>query len=175
MLPHLKTVRHVHRRRRRRPAGARGGRERRRSTRYDDLLAGQPDDFDWPELDERDAAALCYTSRHHRQPQGRRLLAPLDLAALDAGLHGRSVRPSADDRVLPIVPMFHAMAWGLPYAAFMSGASLLMPDRFLQAEPLAAMIAAERPTLAGAVPTIWNDLLRYLDAHREPTSRRCAR
>jgi fatty-acyl-CoA synthase len=61
--------------------------------------------------------------------------------------------------------MFHAMAWGLPYASFLSGASLLMPDRFLQAAPLAAMIAGERPTLAGAVPTIWTDLLAHLDAN----------
>jgi fatty-acyl-CoA synthase len=66
--------------------------------------------------------------------------------------------------------MFHAMAWGLPYAAFMSGASLIMPDRFLQAEPIAAMIAAERPTLGGAVPTIWTDLLSYLDKHEVDTS-----
>jgi fatty-acyl-CoA synthase len=70
-------------------------------------------------------------------------------------------------RELVIVPMFHAMSWGLPYAALMSGASLLMPDRFLQAEPIAKMIAVERPTLAGAVPTIWTDLLAYLD--RNPT------
>jgi fatty-acyl-CoA synthase len=66
--------------------------------------------------------------------------------------------------------MFHAMAWGLPYASFMSGASLLMPDRFLQAAPLAAMISAERPTLAGAVPTIWTDLLAHLDASPTDTS-----
>jgi fatty-acyl-CoA synthase len=63
--------------------------------------------------------------------------------------------------------MFHAMAWGLPYASFMGGASLLMPDRFLQAAPIATMIQAEKPTLAGAVPTIWTDLLAYLDAHPE--------
>ena len=69
------------------------------------------------------------------------------------------------DRELAIVPMFHAMSWGLPYAAFLSGASLIMPDRFLQAAPIAEMIAAERPTLAGAVPTIWTDLLAYLDTH----------
>ena len=67
--------------------------------------------------------------------------------------------------MLAVVPQFHAMAWGLIYAAFMSGASLLMPDRFLQAEPLVRMIEAERPTFAGAVPTIWNDLLHHLDAH----------
>jgi fatty-acyl-CoA synthase len=69
------------------------------------------------------------------------------------------------DRVLPVVPMFHANAWGLPYAAFLAGASLLLPDRFLQAAPLAALIAAERPTHAGAVPTIWNDLLNHLAGH----------
>ena len=61
--------------------------------------------------------------------------------------------------------MFHANAWGLPYAAMMAGASLVMPDRFLQAEPLARMIETERVTGGGAVPTIWNDLLRYLDEH----------
>src|SRR5690606_12877592 len=69
-----------------------------------------------------------------------------------------------------VVPMFHAMAWGLPYAALLSGASLLMPDRFLQAEPLAAMIASERPTIAAGVPTVWTDLLAYLDTHPTDTS-----
>jgi fatty-acyl-CoA synthase len=63
--------------------------------------------------------------------------------------------------VLPVVPMFHANAWGLPYAALMAGASLLMPDRFLQSEPLVRLIETERPTVAGAVPTIWNDVLRH--------------
>jgi fatty-acyl-CoA synthase len=66
--------------------------------------------------------------------------------------------------------MFHAMAWGLPYGAFMGGASLIMPDRFLQAAPIAQMIETERPTLAGAVPTIWTDLLSYLDTHPTDTS-----
>src|SRR5262249_5446797 len=63
------------------------------------------------------------------------------------------------------VPMFHAMAWGLPYACFLAGASMLMPDRFLQAGPLAAMISTVRPTRAGAVPTIWTDLLAHLDTN----------
>jgi fatty-acyl-CoA synthase len=62
------------------------------------------------------------------------------------------------------------MSWGIPYAAFMSGASLIMPDRFLQGAPIAEMIAAERPTLAGAVPTIWTDLLTHLDANSVDTS-----
>ena len=61
--------------------------------------------------------------------------------------------------------MFHANAWGLPYAAVMAGADLIMPDRFLHPEPLARLIEAERPTLAGAVPTIWNGLLQHVRAH----------
>jgi fatty-acyl-CoA synthase len=61
--------------------------------------------------------------------------------------------------------MFHANAWGLPYAALLVGASLVMPDRFLQAEPLAKLIETERPTVAGAVPTVWNDLLQYTENH----------
>jgi fatty-acyl-CoA synthase len=67
--------------------------------------------------------------------------------------------------VLPVVPMFHANAWGLPYAAIMAGADLLMPDRFLQAEPLVKAIESERPTVSGAVPTIWGDVLRYAREH----------
>jgi len=66
-----------------------------------------------------------------------------------------------------VVPMFHANAWGLPYGAALAGADLILPDRFLGAEPLAGLIAAERPTLMGCVPTIFADLLRYADAHPE--------
>ena len=69
------------------------------------------------------------------------------------------------DRVLLIVPMFHVLAWGMPYAAMMCGASLVMPDRFLTPEPLAALIEPTRPTLAGGVPTIWAGLLAHLDEH----------
>jgi len=69
------------------------------------------------------------------------------------------------DRVLSIVPMFHANAWGTPYGAFMTGADMVMPQQYLQAGPLAAMIALHRPTLSAGVPTIWNDLLRYADSN----------
>src|SRR3546814_5324666 len=72
---------------------------------------------------------------------------------------------TGDDAILAIVPMFHANAWGLVYAALIAGADLVMPDRFLQAEPLVRLIASERPTIAGAVPTIWNDVLHYLEAN----------
>jgi fatty-acyl-CoA synthase len=137
---------------------------------WDELLAGRSEAFDWPVVDENDAAALCYTSGTTGNPKGvaysHRSIYLHSMQVCTAESFG--LGPQA--RSLCIVPMFHAMAWGLPYAALMSGASLLMPDRFLQAAPLAQMIAAERPTFAGAVPTIFSDLLAYLDANPTDTS-----
>jgi fatty-acyl-CoA synthase len=133
---------------------------------YEELLAAAPDSYDWPEdIDERQAAAMCYTSGTTGNPKG------VVYSHRTAYLHSMSVCTgnamglSHSDKVLPVVPMFHANAWGLPYAALMAGASLLMPDRFLQAEPLVKTIEAERPTVSGAVPTIWNDVLRYAKEH----------
>jgi fatty-acyl-CoA synthase len=131
--------------------------------RYEDILQGQPVNFKWPKLDETSAAAMCYTSGTTGSPKGvvyshrsMYLHAMAVCAANAAGV-------MTGDRVLPIVPMFHANAWGLPYAAVMAGASLVMPARFTQAERLIAMIEDCRVTLSAAVPTILNDLLRYLD------------
>jgi fatty-acyl-CoA synthase len=132
---------------------------------YAELLAAQPDEFDWPEVDERAAAAMCYTSGTTGNPKG------VAYSHRSAWLHSQMICTGNvagldwHDRVLPIVPMFHANAWGLAYAALMSGASLCMPDRWLQAEPLVRFMRESRPTLSGAVPTIWNDVLMYLDAH----------
>jgi fatty-acyl-CoA synthase len=138
--------------------------------RWDDLLAGKPDHYEWPTVDEQDAAALCYTSGTTGNPRGvaysHRSIYLHSMQVCSAEAFG--LGPAST--VLAVVPMFHAMAWGLPYAAYMSGANLLMPDRFLQAAPLATMIASERPTLAGAVPTIWTDLLAYLDANSTDVS-----
>jgi fatty-acyl-CoA synthase len=133
--------------------------------RWDDLLRDKPTRYDWPRVDERDAAALCYTSGTTGNPKG------VAYSHRSIWLHSMQVNApegfglSPTERELAIVPMFHAMSWGIPYAAFMSGASLIVPDRFLQGGPIAAMIAAERPTKAGAVPTIWTDLLAYLDSN----------
>src|SRR5215475_3060974 len=138
--------------------------------RWDELLADKPNRYDWPDVDERDAAALCYTSGTTGNPKG------VAYSHRSIWLHSMQVCAneafglSPATRELVIVPMFHAMAWGLPYAAFMSGASLIMPDRFLQPAPIAEMIAKERPTLAGAVPTIWTALLDHLDNHPTDTS-----
>jgi fatty-acyl-CoA synthase len=133
--------------------------------RYHELLAAEPEGFEYPELDERQAAAMCYTSGTTGNPKGvaysHRSSYLHSLVATTPTALGLSER----DRVLTIVPMFHANAWGIPYAAFICGASVVMPGRFLQAEPLTAMIAAERVTFSGAVPTIWADILRYGDEH----------
>ncbi len=133
--------------------------------RYDDLLNGQSTAFDWPHLDEKTAAAMCYTSGTTGNPKG------VVYSHRSSYLHAMSVCAANSiglvdgDRVLPVVPMFHANAWGQPYAAVMAGADLLMPDKYLQAEPIVDMIERQRPTVAAAVPTIWNDVLQYLHAN----------
>ncbi|WP_095533387.1 fatty acid--CoA ligase [Mycobacterium aquaticum] len=135
----------------------------KRVVRYDDILDGQPTMYDWPDIDERNAAAMCYTSGTTGNPKGvvyshrstyLHTMAICAKGALEVG---------PEDSVLPIVPMFHANAWGLIYAALMAGADLVLPDRFLQAEPLVELIERERPTIAGAVPTVWNDVVQYLE------------
>jgi fatty-acyl-CoA synthase len=133
--------------------------------RYNDLLAAEQPGIELPEPDERAAASMCYTSGTTGDPKG------VVYSHRSTYLHSLAVcTPTvlgldANDRALAIVPQFHASGWGLPYAAFLSGASLLMPGRYLQAEPLARFIAAERPTVSAAVPTVWADLYRYGNDH----------
>ncbi len=143
--------------------------------RYEELLEEADADSDparpadaealYPELDERQAASLCYTSGTTGNPKGvlysHRSICLHATASLMADNLGLSRR----DRVLVVVPMFHVNAWGLPFAAALCGADLVMPDRFMQAEPLARAIERERPTVMGCVPTIFADMLRFADAN----------
>src|SRR3954465_14130629 len=139
--------------------------------RYEDLLAESDDSgFDYPALDDRQAAALCYTSGTTGNPKGVLYSHRSSLLHAMGACLADTLAVSCADRVLPIVPMFHANAWGLPYAAAMAGADLVMPSRFLRAEPLSKLIESEKVTVSGAVPTIWMDILRYADKNKPDLS-----
>ncbi|WP_328409100.1 long-chain fatty acid--CoA ligase [Nocardia sp. NBC_00403] len=167
-LPNLKTVRHVivangDAAALEAPAGV-------QVHSYTELLAAQSDSYDFPVIDERSAAAMCYTSGTTGDPKG------VVYSHRSNWLHAMQVcSPNsmgfteADD-VLAIVPLFHANAWGLPYAALMSGANVLMPDRFLQPGPLLELMASQKPTFGAAVPTIWGGVLAGLAAKPQDIS-----
>ena len=126
---------------------------------YEQLLAAEDPGFEWPVLDERTAAGMCYTSGTTGNPKGvvySHRSTWLHTLALQATA---SIGMSEADRLLIIVPMFHANAWGTPYGAWMAGTDMVMPQMFLMGEHLAGVINAYQPTLAVGVPTIWNGLL----------------
>jgi acyl-CoA synthetase (AMP-forming)/AMP-acid ligase II len=138
--------------------------------RYEELLGAEAPGFAWPDLDERAAAAMCYTTGTTGDPKGvvyshRSIF----LHTFGVG-QGAAIPLTERDRILAIVPMFHALSWGLPYLGWSCGADFVMPGPFLQAEPLARMIASERVTYVSAVPTILNDLLRYAEGHETDLS-----
>ncbi|MEA2388381.1 MAG: hypothetical protein QOG41_1154 [Thermoleophilaceae bacterium] len=138
--------------------------------RYEELIADQPASFDYPELDDRAAAGLCYTSGTTGNPKGVLYSHRSNVLHAMGQTTSDSIAIANADRVLPVVPMFHANAWGLPHGSLLVGADMVMPSQFLQAEPLAKLIEDERVTVAAAVPTIWSDLLRYADEHKPDLS-----
>ncbi|MFJ7958865.1 long-chain fatty acid--CoA ligase [Streptomyces sp. NPDC096319] len=133
--------------------------------RWDVLLAAEAPGYDWPDLDERDAAALCYTTGTTGNPKG------VAYSHRSITLHTLGVSAGAGfamhdgDRVLPIVPMFHANAWGWPYAAWLAGSDLIMNGRQLHTPDLVRIINEERPTAVAAICTIWNSLVHHGEEH----------
>jgi fatty-acyl-CoA synthase len=131
---------------------------------YEDFLAGGNADFAWPVLDERTACGMCYTSGTTGHPKGvlydHRSTVLHALLQSSANCFGLSVR----DTVMPVVPMFHVNAWGTPYAAPMVGAKLVLPGpKMGDGETLQALIEEEGVNVSAGVPTVWLNLLRYLD------------
>ncbi len=133
---------------------------------YETLLAGVADQAELPALDENSAAAMCYTSGTTGNPKGvvysHRSIYLHTVAVMTTDGYGLSQR----DRVLPFVPMFHANAWGLPYAALFSGSRLVLPGAQPTAADLATIMNDEQITTAAGVPAIWNMLYQHLQAEQ---------
>jgi fatty-acyl-CoA synthase len=139
--------------------------------RYEELVADAPaEPFDWPDVPERAAAALCYTSGTTGRPKG--VLYSHRSIALHAAsnLFVDGVGLSRAHKLLAVVPMFHVNAWGLPFAAPLTGAELVLPGGHVRADALANLIETERCTMMNAVPTVFADLLRHADAHHPDLS-----
>jgi fatty-acyl-CoA synthase len=139
-------------------------------TCYEEMLEAEPACYPWPDLDERSAAVICYTSGTTGNPKG------VVYSHRSIYLHSMSIASAncaglgETDRVLVVTAMFHANSWGLPHAAWLAGSDLIFPGRHLQAETLCRLIARERPTVSSGVPTVWSDILRYADVHHPDLS-----
>jgi fatty-acyl-CoA synthase len=130
---------------------------------YEELIAGESGEYAWPQLDENSAAAMCYTSGTTGNPKGtiyshRGLFLHSMMVCTVSG-----VGLGEGDTVLPVVPMFHANAWGLPHAATFAGSKHVFPGPFLDGPSLAQLLQDEKVTIAAGVPTIWMGLLQVLE------------
>ena len=129
---------------------------------YEELIAGHSDQLEWPEFDERSASSLCYTSGTTGHPKGvlyshrSTILHSFAISLPDSLSIGEA------DAILPVVPMFHVNAWGIPYAAAMTGAKLVFPGPALDGASLTELMQAEGVTMAAGVPTLWLGLLDNL-------------
>ena len=131
---------------------------------YEDFITGQATEYDWPEIDENAPMGLCYTSGTTGKPKGvmytnrSTYLHTMSQAMTDA------MAMSALDAVCGIVPMFHAMGWGVPFTASMLGCKQVMPHRFMDPEKLIQLMTEEEVTISAGVPTIWQGVKAVLEA-----------
>jgi len=132
---------------------------------YEDLIESKPEQFEWPEFDENTAATLCYTSGTTGNPKGVLYSHRSTLLHAWAAALPDAFGCSARDTILPVVPMFHVNAWGLPYVACMVGAKIVFPGPWLDGRSLHELFEDESVTLSAGVPTVWKGLLAHVEAN----------
>ena len=131
---------------------------------YEAWIAGEPDDYAWPQFDERSAASLCYTSGTTGNPKGALYSHRSTVLHAYGGALPDALNLSARDSILPVVPMFHVNAWGIPYGAAITGAKLVFPGAALDGRSVYDLIEGEGVTMAAGVPTVWLGLLNHMAA-----------
>ncbi|MFY7859913.1 MAG: 3-(methylthio)propionyl-CoA ligase [Limnohabitans sp.] len=129
---------------------------------YEAWIGGQATTYDWPQLDENTACSLCYTSGTTGNPKGALYSHRSTVLHAYAAALPDSMCISARDAILPVVPMFHVNAWGIPYSAAIAGAKLVFPGPALDGKSVYELIEAERVTFAAGVPTVWQMLLGHM-------------
>ena len=132
---------------------------------YEDLIDAASDRFEWPSFDENTASSLCYTSGTTGNPKGALYSHRSTLLHTYAAALPDALNCAARDTILPVVPMFHVNAWGLPYVACMVGAKLVFPGSYLDGKSLHDLFEAEGVTVSAGVPTVWQGLLTHVEAN----------
>ncbi len=129
---------------------------------YEELIADEPTKYDWPVFDENTASSLCYTSGTTGNPKGVLYSHRSTLLHTWIVSSGNVGKVSSSSVILPVVPMFHVNAWGIPYASAMFGAKLVLPGPMMDGASIFELIDQEKPDLLMGVPTVWLGLLQYL-------------
>ncbi|MFP4002517.1 MAG: AMP-binding protein, partial [Alphaproteobacteria bacterium] len=130
---------------------------------YEDWMGAQSDDFKWPEFDENTAAGMCYTSGTTGNPKGVVYSHRSNVIHALVANSGDALAMGARNVMLPVVPMFHANAWAITFAAPAAGAKLVLPGGRMDGEAIYELLDAERVDTTAAVPTVWLMLLQYLE------------